>query len=147
MTSWLVHDSADGRREVHRTLVQGLHGQRAMFWFPPLEWQLPGSDCTLGVTVSGELRGRLTGDGSVDLTASPTSATWLSNGLGAASVGRGAGSSNILGLAPGEVVALQLPVSGRVRMARCDTVELEEFFAGHSTSILVSAAPAESVAR
>ena len=139
---WLVHESADGQRDTRRRIVQGQHGQRTTFWFPTLAWQRPGSDCTLSLTVRGELRGRLKPDGSVDLTVSPTTVLRLSDTSGAAETGRGIGSRSLLSLTPGEVVEVQMPLGfGRATIGQCAPVEFAEFFSGHSTSILVSAAP------
>lgn len=141
---WLVYETADGQRDTRRRIVQGQHGQRTTFWFPTITWQRPGSDCTLSLTVRGELRGRLKPDGSVDLTVSPTTVLRLSDGSGAAEEGRGIGS-RILSLTPGEVVEVQMPLGfGRATLGQCVPVEFADFFSGHSVAILMSAAAVES---
>ncbi len=142
---WLVHDQADGTRLTRHRTTRAPHGQRTEFWFAPLEWQLPGPDCTLSLTVRGELSGRLTPDGMVDLRVSHTTELRLRDDHEVATARRGDGSRTIAGLAPGETVEVKMPQAiGRAATGRCDPVAFDEFFTGHSLALRISAEPLPS---
>lgn len=143
---WLVHDSADGQRETRHRLANGQHGHRTEFWFPTLEWSLENPACTLGLTIRGQLRGRLQPNGTVDLTVSPTAVLRLSDNREVDTASNGVGSRSILGLTPGEAVEVQipLPLATSALTGLCDAVALLEFFDGHSTALRISASAAQS---
>ena len=104
-------------------------GGARSFRFPTLEWPQLRSGCTVSLTVRGELTGRLTRNGSVDLTLSPTSALGLRFDRGAVTVARGGGSRLIPEIAPAEVVEVLLPPhTGRAAPPQCGPIEFTDLY-------------------
>jgi hypothetical protein len=123
---WLTHRDAAGHSHVRHEIRTGLHGEELAFRFQPIQWPMsvlrPSAAValTLDERVSGTIRARLRGDGSIDvsITTRRELAHVTSGGYGATGGEQG---RKWLAVAPGEVVSIALPTpSGHSGVRRSD---------------------------
>jgi hypothetical protein len=127
---WLVHTDQAGRKRSQHLVMSGLHGMELPFAFSPMRLPVPKLapdqyGFEVATRVSGTFRGRLTSEGRIEmdvavgrrhrLERTGTTSDTISDAGPAGNIGNG---RKTLSLAPGETVAIQLPLSGGVSAAR-----------------------------
>jgi hypothetical protein len=142
---WRVHEDGRGGRWSERTLASARQGEQAEFWFTPVTWPLP-SGCDVAVKVSGEIRGRLRDDGTIEMAVSPSRR--LEHTVPAIRFpDRRAGSETgkkVVDVGPGQSVRFVLPSATGSSGLPCGDpqapalrVDWAALLANHQTSIIV----------
>jgi hypothetical protein len=141
---WLTHRDASGREWTRHEARTTRQGERAEFRFQPLRWTTTSLvpslnvDETVAEEVFGSIRGRVRGDGQLEVSF--TTARRFVHGSG--STGEGSGVK-VFTARPGEAVSIELP-SPRGRSSAMSTsgsrtfLDYQELFKGHTTAVVLT---------
>jgi len=172
---WLIDQPPAGKPMVHRLQTSAKQGERISLPFDSLRWDIPGvrfkdgRGAQVAVTVTGQARGRIRGNGTIDIALEASRWIGIVKDGDANRGGTDDGGSKTFTIAPGETVALVLPaVQGgghtmsldEERMSSTsapspsqnpvtvtpDSVTLtnQAFFAGHTMSLRLTATRVEA---
>jgi hypothetical protein len=136
---WLVHDAPGRASRVERITATARAGELLPYHFKPLHWSLSRQDLeawtasSVQMEVGGSLRGRVRGDGTVDVELRTTRmCRWGEGGAG------GAGAKSFA-VPAGETVAVQLPAAAGVAVGSGrERVDFAEFFAGQQSTVFLT---------
>jgi hypothetical protein len=115
LDAWLLDESGDGSRRVHRLVLEASQGQRVDFRFPTLAWPVrefqfdDGNSAEVWAGISGSVRGRVRLDGTFELALEAERRLGVrpSGTIGPSSLGDG--GEKVVRVIPGETVRLVLP--------------------------------------
>ena len=143
---WLVHETTDGRKTVERTQLTASQGERLPFAFS--HQKLPAlasggtADQKLQVAVTGQMRGRIRSDGTLELSLVTNRALSYVAPDGSNDGGIGEGGEKLVDLRPGEAIRVELPDPSQ-GVARGDprAPRMAQDLGGHSFAVVLSARP------
>lgn len=166
---WAVHEDASGARMTSSAATVAHHGKLASVDFVPFPWPITGTTCEVTLTIGADLRGRVQPDGLIDLSVATRTSLALEGGRPASdprllahtfALRRGmmisAGGRKHVTVTPGEAIETVLPNGPGSVIAACEptaaatgpgvtveddhvVIDREAFFAGHRTSLIITA--------
>ena len=166
---WAVHEDASGARTTRVAKTTARHGKLASADFVPFSWPITGTTCEVTLRVAADLRGRVRPDGLIDLSVATRTSLGLEGGRPVSdprllehtlALRRGmmisaAGRKHVT-VTPGEAIETVLPNGPGSVIAACEltsaatgpgvmveddhvVIDREAFFAGHRTSLIITA--------
>ena len=143
---WHRHTAGPGRRTaLQRLQMVGEHGRAMEFRFAPVRFPVPGARLEDGsevesiIEVSGEVRGRIRADGTIDVSLDATRWVDAEKAGSPRRGGIGGGGTKRFNVVPGETVTMRLPTpSGRTGAGPNVWVDNAEFHAGAVDEIVLT---------